>query len=295
MPQFTPTLFRQMSGESWSDIPRHGDGPKHVCFRHVMHPYFDRAVPFNNTAQEITFETIRIAAAAAPYIATRTVCVTLEEEAHIVPPDFLAVPALDRFVYEVGQFAHLRPLPLLFDGLDHGLAAPIAPAGGEEYVVFTNSDIHLMPHFYRSIAKLIADGYDVITTNRRVLPHYAGGIDDLPLMFADYGKDHVGYDCFVFPARLYADFVKSDACVGAAAVMRSLLFNLAALAERFLMLTTAHLTFHIGDDSVWTDGKYADYRAFNVEQAERVAAGFAAQPVRRARLDAYRQASGEQG
>ncbi|MEI9993611.1 MAG: hypothetical protein WDM91_03365 [Rhizomicrobium sp.] len=293
MPQLTPSFFRQDRKELLADLPRFADGPRNVRFRHIVHPYVDRSTPFNTEVQAITFETIRIAAAAAPDIATRCVCVTLADEGHIVPPDCLAVPGLTRMAGDVAPFKHPRPLPLLFDSIDLGVAADIGAADGEEFVIFTNSDIHLLPHFYRSIARLIAEGYDVITVNRRVIPRQPGDARDLALMFADYGKDHPGFDCFVFPARLYPAFVKSNACVGAGMVMRSLLFNLAALAGRFLMLTTPHLTFHIGEDSFWVNPKYADYVDFNLRQAQEVVAGFAARSPEREKLAGFLRANGE--
>jgi hypothetical protein len=37
------------------------------------------------------------------------------------------------------------------------------------------------------------------------------------------------------------------------------------------MLTKSQLTFHLGDDRQWAEGKYADYERFNVMQARLVA------------------------
>jgi hypothetical protein len=49
--------------------------------------------------------------------------------------------------------------------------------------------------------------------------------------------------------------------------MRSLLFNIVARARCFLVVTQAHLTFHLGDDRHFHYKRYADYFDFNVAEA----------------------------
>ena len=66
--------------------------------------------------------------------------------------------------------------------------------------------------------------------------------------------------------------------------MRSLLFNLVARARRFLMLTQAHLTFHLGDDQYGQDPKFSDYEHFNIAEAENVIATLARDPDKAKRL-----------
>ena len=132
-----------------------------------------------------------------------------------------------------------------------------APVPGDEhtveFVVWTNSDIHLQPPFYRVLAELIHQGYDAITVNRRTIDIDRRARSFSPLFMADSGAEHPGFDCFVFPAAMFRSFVRSRACCGAAEVMRSLLFNIVANARRFLMLTTPHMTFHLGNDQPWCE------------------------------------------
>jgi hypothetical protein len=72
--------------------------------------------------------------------------------------------------------------------------------------------------------------------------------------------------------------------------MRSLLFNLVAHAHRFLMLTQAHLTFHLGDDRHFRDDRYADYFDFNVSEARSAVERLARNPERAKRLHDFIEA-----
>ncbi len=297
MPLLTPDFFKQGRDEALAHLPRYDDGPMQVSFTHLLHAYVDEAVPANTAVQFVTFESIRAAEKmSASTVATSCVAVTFADEAQLCPADCIAVPALSRVVTDVATFAEARRLPLLFDILDIGIAADDGlkkTTADTDYIVFTNSDIHLQPYFYVAVAELIRIGYDVITINRRTIDRHPGGNASLALMYSDYGTDHPGFDCFVFPRHLYARFTKSEACIGAGMVMRSLLFNLAAHGRRFLMLTAAHLTFHIGDDRYWSHRRFQDYIAFNAQQAHRVAVALAGNRVQAEKLAAFMRANGE--
>ena len=53
MPWLTPVVFKQ-TAETLTELPRFGDGPKAVRFRHIVHAYKDKAVPANTAIQSIT-------------------------------------------------------------------------------------------------------------------------------------------------------------------------------------------------------------------------------------------------
>lgn len=135
------------------------------------------------------------------------------------------------------------------------------------FVIYTNADICLMPHFYSTAAGLVAHGFEAMTINRRTIPSCAGEPGELAKMYAEYGETHQGYDCFVFPLAHFARYVRSDACIGGDFVARSLLYNMVANSKTMLMLRTAHLTFHVGDVREWSDPRFGDYRDFNMRQA----------------------------
>ncbi len=305
MPWLTPNVFKQAADEALVRLPRYSDGPKRVRFRHIIHAYRDQQLPQNTAVQGITFETVLQAAKhAAPEFPVTCVAVTYPEDRDLVPSGIAAARPLSRVVGDVATFKVSRVLPLLFDVLKLGAevewtarrepnwlklwhsksTSESRPTDETEYVVMTNSDIHVQPAFYRVLATLIAQGYDVITVNRRTLDVDLNDRDFSPLFMADHGKDHGGFDCFVFPQSMMDSFVESTSCCGAGHVMRSLLFNLVAHANRFLMLTQAHLTYHLGDDQVWNTEPLKDYIDYNIAQGRAVIASLSQDPAKAQRL-----------
>lgn len=288
MPQLTPNVFKQAPEEALTRLPRFDDGLAQVSFRHILYVYRDKAIPVNTAVQSITFETIATARRfAQPDYTTNLVAVTLPEDADLVPADALTTPPLERVVGDVAQFEIARSLPLLFDILTNGAAVPLPDTSRPEeveFIVMTNSDIHVQPVFYRALAELIRWGYDVITVNRRTIDVDPENRTYSPIFLIDAGLDHPGFDCFVFPAAMFRKFVRSDCCCGTGEVMRSLLYNLVAHARRMLMLTRAHMTYHLGDDVYWRDPKLGDYLKFNTEQALSVVAALSQDRDKAARL-----------
>ena len=220
----------------------------------------------NTAVQSITFATIDIARRLAePNYPVTCVVVAYPEDIDLIPASFVTAPTLQRVVTDVAHFTAQRPLPLLFDILRNGSSSP-APSGKRsprrafsrlieawrstgsshgsrvtfpdetEFLIMTNSDIHLQPSFYYVVAEFIQQGYEVITINRRTIDVDQQHRSFSPLFFAERGNDHPGFDCFIFPLQMMKSFATSDSCCGAGQVMRSLLFNLVAHARRFLML-----------------------------------------------------------
>jgi hypothetical protein len=67
-------------------------------------------------------------------------------------------------------------------------------------------------------------------------------------MYADLGKSHPGFDCFVFHKDLLHQFILDEICVGISFLEVGLIHNLLAFAKNPLYVPDAHLTFHIGMD-----------------------------------------------
>ena len=269
MPWITPNVFKQNETESLLTLPRFDDGSSRVKFRHFVHFYRDVAVRENTDVQRLTFETMQLAANAAPEIPVSPIAVTFADDAKMVPPGFLQTPHLDRVAPDVASFQHYRPLPLLFDIMDRAAEMQETPGDGEEFFIMTNSDIHFQPSFYRAAKEFLGLGYDVVTINRRtIFGDLASPLSHL--MLAEHGEYHPGFDCFIFPARMYPYFVKSRAACGGGHPMRSLMFNLVAHAKRWLMLGYAHLTFHLGDSTYFSQPKFADYQTFNIGEAQSI-------------------------
>jgi hypothetical protein len=273
VPRLTENYCRQERNETLADVPRYGDGPPRVRFTHVLNPYRGKT-EHERALQEVTFETIRMAArVAAPAVQVRCVCVTRPDELDIIPADFIAAGTLTRTVLDVGSFRVRRALPLVFDILDLGIGVienPPEVADCEDFIIFTNMDIHLQPHFYIVVSEFIKEGYDIIDVHRRTIPNYPPSLHELPTMFAEPGVHHGGLDCIIFPRQKYTSFVKNNACVGMSLVMKGVLLNCAMQARRFLVLSNARLTFHIGNERAWAVPLFKEYEQFNLSEFHRV-------------------------
>ena len=208
------------------------------------------------------------------------ISVQYPEDHEQVPDMFRKADDLQRSVLDCGNFRAPRRLPLIFDILENGIAA----GQDADYVIFTNTDINLMPYFYDCIARILNYGFDAVVVNRREIREFSTDPALMALMYADYGVIHPGFDCFVFPTGLYRRFVTNESCVGAGLVMRGLLYNLAAHARNLLLLRDCHLTFHLGKDRAWMAPEFADYIAHNRTQAANVLARLSADPAMKKRL-----------
>src|SRR5262249_16608039 len=148
--------------------------------------------------------------------------------------------------------------PLLADILDAAKSKSDA-----EFIIYTNADIAVVPHFYVTLDRLIATGLDAFMVTRRTLTKDYESPTELWQMYADVGEEHPGDDCFIFRRDISAQYELGEACIGIKYVARLLAFNLILHAERFEHFKNLHLTFHIGDDRIWDDEKWADYTAHN--------------------------------
>ena len=187
------------------------------------------------------------------------------EDRPLVPADFQATRDLERSVLDLGHFRKKRKLPFIKDILDRLYqAAPEA-----EYLIYTNVDIALKPEFYVAVNTFIEEGQDAFVINRRTIRKYQS-IEEIPLMYADPGENHPGWDCFVFKRDSYPLFILADICVGANLIGTVLLFNLLCTSKNFMEFKDKHLTFHLGDDMTWKAEDYSDYAAHNILQTEEI-------------------------
>lgn len=250
-----------------------------LSLAHIVNPVI---VPESSDlflAQPITFETMRRARAAARDVADVVLLsAQFPEDRALVPDDFVPTPDLERSALDLAEFKIPRKLPLVKDILDRAYRhSPHA-----DFLVYTNVDIALMPHFYTAVERYIDRGLDALVINRRTISAEHQEIDALPLMYAQAGKPHSGYDCFVFRRDLYPRFELGNVFIGAPKVGDALRINLLCNADRFKRFKNLHLTFHLGNDQVWRSDEYDDYAARNRAEFERILSHYA--PC----LDAYR-------
>lgn len=217
-------------------------------------------------AQPITFESMR----RAKQLVSAETSVELfsaqyEEDLSIIPGDFTLTHNLDRSVLDIADFKIKRKLPLLRDILDR-----LFEASAADYFIFTNADIAVKPEFYSAVSNFIRQGYDSFVINRRTLSNVYSTVEELDLMYADPGKLHRGWDCFVFPRNYYPQFKLYDVCLGTARVGLAFLANLVAFSRQFKEFKDEHLTFHIGDPRNWVQKGFEDYYVHNTNELMKV-------------------------
>ncbi len=216
--------------------------------------------------QPITYRTMALAKS----FAEEHYGIKIEHHACVYPEDEEAIPEgfkrtqdLDRSIQDIKSFPMRRKLPLFKDILDRLYESTKA-----DYMIQTNVDIGLMPHFYVSINRLIKLGYEALIINKRIIPHYYRRIDQIPDMWSEPGTDHNGYDCFVFKRDVYPSFNMGDNCMGIPWSETSLAVNMVAFSKNCIVLKHPHMTFHIGDSRTWISQD--DYRKFNTEAFAKV-------------------------
>jgi len=217
-------------------------------------------------AQPITFETMRRARNfSSQEVEVELFCVKNRGENIQCPEGFGYVPDLDRSIDDIVAFETNRKLPILKDILDR-----LYEATNAQYLIYTNVDIGLMPHFYLSLNELIERGYDALVINRRTIADSHKTIEDIPLIYCDIGKKHVGHDCFIFKRSAYPNFELANAFIGSNPIGAVLLLNLICTANNFIEVKDLHLTFHIGDRVSWNTKRFGDYKRYNRGQFKEV-------------------------
>jgi len=228
----------------------------HLCNPHAVPEEMDRTQEVTYAAMQRARKECEAAGIKAEFLAA----VFPEEESYGAKFFDRALPLM-RSAKDIKAFGVERPLPLLFDIIG------CAEESEADYIVFTNVDICPVPHFYRAVDVILARGYDSLVINRRTLTGWPIDPDLVDLMALDQGKPHEGYDCFVFPRKWLAGFARNNAVVGAGGVMQSLIYNLVAKAENMLFLGDVHLTWHLGDDKIWSVPHLRDYIEHNWTEA----------------------------
>lgn len=195
-------------------------------------------------AQPITFESILQAKKYSKATENIQLYTTqYEEDIPIIPLEFTQLSNLERSVLDVNSNLTGKKLPLIAD-----ILSKLKEAEPHDYIIFTNMDIALMPYFYDAVFTLIDKGHDALVINRRRLSHNYSKTEELPLMYADLGKSHPGFDCFVFKTSLLEKFILNEICVGISFLEAALVHNIFSFAENPLYVPDGHLTFHIGMD-----------------------------------------------
>lgn len=188
------------------------------------------------------FESMKVAKENSPYKnAIRLVTTQFEEDKSIIPKHFEILPNLEKSVIDTHKFSTERKLPLIADILNIAYNH-----SNSEYIIYTNSDIILMPYFYDMVMEYIAEGYDAFAINRRRISKQFFNTKNLNAIYAEVGKSHPGFDCFVFKRTIIPKMNFANICVGIPFLEASILYNLIAYSTNFKLFYDKHLTKHIG-------------------------------------------------
>lgn len=113
-----------------------------------------------------------------------------------------------------------------------------------DYLIYTNMDIILQPHFYRFLATQLPE-HDALVINRRRLADRKP-LPNLAELQSELGWSHPGFDCFVLERSLVEQFNFGQICVGVPFIESAFTHQIAAFASKPKYVLDAHLTLHVG-------------------------------------------------
>jgi hypothetical protein len=235
-----------------------------ISIAHIIHPVIVKPPSDLIIAQPVTFATMSMAREFSAGKVDVTLLATQyhDEERVPLPGCFVRVPDLKRSVKDIKAFNEKRKLALIKD-----LLQSVYDNSQADYLIYTNVDIALQPYFYQAVARIIEQGYDAFVINRRSIPATYSRLEELPMMWAEAGKKHPGFDCFVFHRKLHDHLLTGDICIGTTKIGVTLITNLICRADRFKLFEDLHLTFHIGEVREWEEQRFNEYVTHNERQA----------------------------
>lgn len=222
-------------------------------------------------AQPITFESLRIAKDfAKKEVEVKLLTCQYMEDREIIPEDFECCLDIERSVLDSGTFQKKKKLPYIKDIINRLYER----SKGFDYLIYSNVDIGLMPHFYLSLKRYIENGYDAVAINRKTILNYTKDLKDLPLIYSKLGKSHEGIDTFVFKREVVKKFVFENSIIGTGPVGLLFCLNMIRNSDNFIWLENEDLTFHLGDNKDWVSNDQMDYINFNFRQLKKIVSSF---------------------
>lgn len=195
-------------------------------------------------AQPITFESLINAKNYSRFSESIILSTTqFEEDKSIIPKEFLQLSNLKTSILDLKPKLKGKKLPFIRDILDKTKEIEAC-----DYIVYTNMDIGVLPHFYDVLFAYISKGHDAVVINRRRISSEFKKIEDLPLIYSQLGESHPGFDCFFFKKELLEKFIFDEICIGIPFLEVSFIHNLFSFAENPIFVPDIHLTFHLGMD-----------------------------------------------
>lgn len=203
-------------------------------------------------AQPITLESMRVSRDfASGEVDVMLYSAHYKEDDASVPDYFNKTHWLEKSVLDVAKFEKHKKLPLIND-----ILSSLYNASDADYFIYTNNDIILQPSFYVSVKQIIEKGFDAFIINRRRIHSGFSKVEDLPLIYAEKGKKHPGFDCFVFKRDIFPKMQLGNICIGVPFIGVTLAHNLFCFARQFKLFDNLHLTAHIGMDIMGLRDEY---------------------------------------
>lgn len=236
-----------------------------LSIAHIVNPFIVSESSDLFTAQPITFESMRIAQEfVKDKVDVNLFSANYKEDDAFVPKYLKNTRNLVSSTLNYPNKRFTKKLPFIKDILNN-----LYESSDADYFIYTNVDIGLMDNFYLAVSDFINKGYDAFSITRRTIPACYKAVSDLPLIYNDYGKPHLGWDCFVFRRELYPNFKLGNVFIGAPGVGRVLLCNMTRFGDQFACFNDEHLTFHIGEDGGWMNKGNNSSATTNLNQTNR--------------------------
>ncbi|MDQ3110042.1 MAG: hypothetical protein M3R17_09120 [Bacteroidota bacterium] len=213
------------------------------------------------SVQALTLETLRLACAqASGKVEVELLSAQYENARAFLPEGIRATSDLKECAADRKELNTKLKLPLLKE-----ILSKLNESKDATHFIYTNLDICLMPFFYETVSAYVEKGHDALVINRRRISARYLQEKNMNLMYAEAGKTHTGYDCFVFSRELLNKFILKDIFIGTPPSGNDLFYNLFTFAENPVLFAEKHLTFHAGMDlhKPWGD---AGVNAFNQQQ-----------------------------
>ena len=217
---------------------------------HIVNPFNapkDRDIYWQ---QPITFKTMKVAKKFAKGISIKHVAVVYPEDENMVPDFFDECFFLKRST--IGKFRIERKLPYLKDIIEKAYSLDA------KYIIYTNVDIGLTENFYNFVWEKIKNGTDGMSITRM-------NVQTETIL---KGADHPGHDCFVFKNGM--EILWGDVCIGVPFVCQPVIFSMMKFSKNFEIIRGSGTTFHVGNDMIWKNRKYSDYRKYNVDEVKKI-------------------------
>ena len=255
---------------------------------HVVNPVFER----KNAAalDEITMITLASMAAARDFthmhsgglVEVELWLCNFHDEPKPAIEGFRYTRSLNRSVIDLAKAANMelvltksnptpRRLPVANDILE-----AIHESSKADFVIYTNTDIGVMPYFYSFAGAWFAGGLDSMFVNRVPVPVEGRKYPTLPSIWDEvlkHPQNHGGWDCFGWNRKLFDRFRwrMEVAVVGAPPIGSKLKNAIMCYARFFFPVVGKHLTFHLGgtgsgDKHVHSGWAYARPWNFNYKK-----------------------------